>query len=216
MKNIILSLLSLCFFTGIAAAQTNRFEANIAAFEKEDQITPVDKNVIVFTGSSSIVKWKTLKEDMTGKNVINRGFGGSNTKDLIEFADRVISAYHPKQVIIYEGDNDLKLGRMPDEVFNDFKILFQKIRAKDKGVRISFISIKPSPSRRELLANTQLTNSLISAFLKTQPKTDYIDVFNPMLNPSGQFMPKLYVADSLHMTDEGYKIWTRVVKPYVR
>ena len=216
MKRIFL-LLQLIAFAAVAQ-EPNKFEKNILAFEKADQESPVNtKNLIVFTGSSSIVKWSSLKADFPDKNVINRGFGGSVTTDLIEFVDRVVNVYQPKQVFIYEGDNDLSSSKKtPEQVFEDFKTLFNKIREKSKKTRISFISIKPSPSRRKLLSTQRTTNSLIEQFLKTQKNTDFIDVFNPMLLPGDQFRPEVYVSDSLHMTPAGYEIWKKIVKPYIK
>ena len=41
------------------------------------------KNAVLFVGSSSFRGWKTLKEDMEGMTVINRGFGGSTFPDLL-------------------------------------------------------------------------------------------------------------------------------------
>jgi lysophospholipase L1-like esterase len=215
MKNLFLFLQFMAI--GAFAQTPNKFESDIKAFEKADQVQPVDKkNLIVFTGSSSIVKWNTLKSDFPDKNVINRGFGGSETADLFYFVDRVVNVYQPKQVFIYEGDNDLAAQKEPSQVLADFKLVFAKIREKSKNTRISFISIKPSPSRRALLAKQRLANELIKAFLAGQKNTDFIDVFNAMLLPKDEFRAEAYVADSLHMTPEGYKIWKNVIQPYVK
>ena len=59
-----------------AQDQAPPFEADIKKFEAEDAKNPPAKGGIVFVGSSSIVRWKSLKEDFPGYNVINRGFGG--------------------------------------------------------------------------------------------------------------------------------------------
>ncbi len=211
---LLLQLITIAAF----AQQPNKFEKNIEAFEQADLANPVNtKRLIVFTGSSSIVKWTSLNTDFPNKNIINRGFGGSITTDLILFADRVINVYQPKQVFVYEGDNDLSSSKKtPEQVFEDFKVLFFKIREKSKKTRISFISIKPSPSRRKLLPQQRLTNSLIKDFLATQKNVDFIDVFNPMLLPGDQMISEAYVADSLHMTPLGYDIWQKVIKPYIK
>jgi lysophospholipase L1-like esterase len=209
----LLSLLQALYFS--VSAQ-NKFEKDIVAYEKQDQASPpLKKKLIVFAGSSSIVKWTSLKDDFADKNVINRGFGGSQTTDLIEYSDRVISIYKPKQVFIYEGDNDLGAGQSPEQVFNNFQILFDKIRKRSKKVRISFISIKPSPSRKQLIPKIKATNKKIQEFLAEQKNADYIDVFDAMLTTDKAFIPDLYQSDSLHMTPAGYKIWTNQIKPFL-
>lgn len=200
------------------AQEANKFENDVKTFEKADLEKPVPKkDLIVFTGSSSIVRWESLLTDFPDKKVINRGFGGSTTPDLIHFVDRVVNVYQPKQVFIYEGDNDLASSqRTPAQVLADFKTLFALIRKKSKHTRISFISIKPSPSRKHLLDAQRLTNNSIKDFLKTQPNTDFVDVFSAMLKPNNEFMPELYVSDSLHMTPAGYKIWANVISPFIK
>ena len=209
--------IGLMFLFVLDAQAQNKFENNILAFEKSDQSAPPnEKNLIVFTGSSSVVKWKTLNADFPNKNIINRGFGGSQTSDLIEFVDRVVNVYHPKQVFIYEGDNDLSSGKSVEQVFTDFKTLFDKIRNVDRKIRISIIGVKPSPSRRRLIPQQQQYNAKVSDFLKNKKNVDFIDVFNPMIIGKDQFEPKYYVADSLHMTAEGYEVWKKVIGRYVR
>jgi hypothetical protein len=61
---------------------------------------------MVFTGSSSIARWDTLADEMKLLDVINRAFGGSQYPDLNRYAKRIVIAYRPRAVVVYEGDND--------------------------------------------------------------------------------------------------------------
>lgn len=201
--------------TGLAQ-DWQKWEKEIAAFEQQDKKTKPPLMPIVFTGSSSIRLWESLAHDFPGKPVLNRGFGGSQTFEVVHFADRLITLYKPKQVIIYTGDNDLADGKSPDQVLADFKVLFQKIRKDNSHVNVQFISIKPSPSRKQFLTSIVLTNTLIRNYLKTQTRTGYIDIYSRMLTPEGKFNPVLYKADSLHMTDAGYQIWAKAVRPVLK
>ncbi|RDC61733.1 SGNH/GDSL hydrolase family protein [Adhaeribacter pallidiroseus] len=200
----------------LQAQDLSKWEKEIAAFEQQDKVTPPARSSIVFTGSSSIRLWETLDQDFPGKHVLNRGFGGSQTFEVLHFADRLILPYHPKQVVIYVGDNDLAAGKTPNQVFTDFKALFQKIKKSNPKTNVTFISIKPSPSRKNLLPAIKQTNQLVRAYLKKQQRTDYVDVYTRMLLSSGKFNPKLYRADSLHMTDAGYRIWAEAVRPVLK
>ena len=53
--------------------------------------------------------WQTLEVDFPGLRVLNRGFGGSELSDVVQFADRIVLPYRPRVVIVYAGDNDLGL-----------------------------------------------------------------------------------------------------------
>jgi len=51
---------------------------------------------------------------------------------------------------------------------------------------------------------------------KLSGKVDFIDVYTPMLDPSGRPRPELFRADALHLNAEGYALWKRVIAQYVR
>src|SRR5271154_5358846 len=94
--------------TPLPASQTGVvFEADIRKFEAADAVNPPRPGGIVFVGSSSIVRWKTLAQDFPGYNVINRGFGGSEISDSVRFADRIVTPYKPKMIVFFAGTNDI-------------------------------------------------------------------------------------------------------------
>ena len=222
MKFFYLRLLGLCFllcFLGFKPVQGQQFanwEKEIAAFEQADKAQRPPKKGIVFTGSSSLRLWEGLNQDFPGKMILNRGFGGSQTDAVAYFADRIVVPYKPKQVVIYVGDNDLWAGKSPEKVLADFKDLFFKIRSQVPKATITFISIKPSPSRIKILADMRETNTLVKGFLHSQKRTGYVDIYTPMLQPNGKPKPELFRADSLHMTRAGYDIWAAALKPYLK
>ena len=71
------------FLVRPASAQDSlRFQTEVNTLVAGDSAVN-KRNVILFTGSSSIRFWATLKSDFPGHNVINRGFGGSEMTDLV-------------------------------------------------------------------------------------------------------------------------------------
>ncbi|WP_026463410.1 SGNH/GDSL hydrolase family protein [Adhaeribacter aquaticus] len=218
MKQLFLICVLVCLIFSLKthAQKFERWEPEMKAFEEADKSNPPKKGSIVFTGSSSIRLWENLNEYFSGKNIINRGFGGSQTFEVTHFADRIITPYKPKQVIIYVGDNDLASGKSAEQVVNDFKDLFTKIRQGTPKAKVTFISIKPSPSRMKFAPQIKAANEQIGAFLASEKNTSFIDVYTPMMLSNGKPNPILFRADSLHMTKPGYDIWAKVVKPYLK
>lgn len=202
-------------FSLIARAQ-HPFEAEIQAFETADKQTPPPANPIVFTGSSSIRGWNNLQGYFPGKPVLNRGFGGSQLNDVRYYADRTIIAYHPKQVVLYAGENDVAGGLSARQTYDRFVDLFQYVRRKLPKVSFVFISLKPSPSRRQYWPVVQQTNELVRQFLKKQRRTQYVDIYTPMLDEHNQPFPAMYRPDSLHMLPKGYNLWADKVRPVLR
>ncbi|MFC5412350.1 GDSL-type esterase/lipase family protein [Larkinella bovis] len=218
MKNrLSLFLLTFSLSTGVFAQQPVPFENEIKAFEQQDQTSPPPKKPILFTGSSSIKLWQSLKTDFPDKVVLNRGFGGSSLPDVIRFADRAIIPYKPKQIVIYVGENDVASGKVTAQaVLDRFVTLFTTIRKSLPRTPIVFISMKPSPSRRKYLPITQEANRLIKDYLAKQKRAQYLDIYSAMLDTNGQIRGELFRADSLHMAPKGYELWTAKLKPLLK
>lgn len=194
-----------------AAAQTNRFEAEIAAFERRDRTNPPPKDAILFIGSSSIRLWKTLESDFPDHKVINRGFGGSQIGDSVHFVDRIVITYRPKMVVMYAGGNDINSGKTPEQVASDFKAFVAKVHATLPQMRIAYISIAPNPARWAQVDRVRRANELICEFTKTNPRLTFIDVFPHMLGEDGKPRPEIFVEDRLHMNEKGYGLWREIV-----
>lgn len=193
------------------------FANEIAAFKKQDSLSFPGTGKILFVGSSSFTFWKDVQQYFPEYSIINRGFGGSSLTDLIRYAPDVIFPYKPKQIVIYCGENDFAgdTSLYPSQVAQRFFDLFNLIRSRYKKVPIAYISMKPSPSRRHLMGRFNVANVMIKNFLKKKKKTDYIDVYKAMLNENGQPKEEIFLADQLHMNAEGYKIWKKIIEPYL-
>jgi len=215
-KKLKLLLVSLLVF-GFVKAQNTPFYSEIQHFKEQDSIHFPPKHAILFLGSSSFRKWEDVQEYFPGYTIINRGFGGSTIPDAIYYADEIVFPYNPKQIVIYEGDNDLASSDQitADSVLNRFEKLFSLIRKHLPNTSIAFVSIKPSPSREKLMPEMQEANSLIKNFLKGKRNTAFIDVYHKMLNKDGTPNKSLFIEDELHMNAKGYAIWKKFIQPYL-
>ena len=215
--------LSGCLTTGrettppnsLATHQSGQWEGDIAAFEAKDRVSPPPKGCIVFVGSSSIRLWKTLSQDFPGLPVVNRGFGGSQLADSVNFADRIIIPYSPRQVVIYAGGNDINAGKSPEVVYGDFVALVAKLRSRLPRARLAFISCQASPSRWAQVEKIRQFNSQVESYCRSHGVT-FINTFPLVLGPDGQPRPEVFAEDRLHMNEKGYAIWKRAVAPHLR
>ncbi|HEY0333803.1 MAG TPA: SGNH/GDSL hydrolase family protein [Stenotrophomonas sp.] len=189
------------------------WEEDMQRFAALDAKQPPPRHGVLFVGSSSIRMWESLAADFPGQPVINRGFGGSEVRDSTWYADRIVLPYAPRLVLFYAGDNDLANGRSPQQVRDDFVGFVTRVRRELPDTRIAFISIKPSPSRAQLLPKIAEANALVRDSARGLPAVDYLDVYTPMLGADGQPRPELFREDRLHMTPAGYAIWRQVVAP---
>jgi len=214
-KGILLSLFIVINFSVVSAQP---FKEDIDNFKKQDSIKPPPQHAILFVGSSSFTKWKDVQDYFPGYTIINRGFGGSSLPDVIRYANDIIIPYHPKQLVIYCGDNDFAASDTVTAqiVLDRFKKLFSIIRKKLPAANIVYISIKPSPSRARLMAKGEEANNSIKNFLAKQKNTSFVDVYHLMLGENGRPLPSIFLADSLHMNANGYAIWKKAIEPHLK
>lgn len=191
------------------------YEEDIAAFEAQDALSPPPANPIVFVGSSSIRRWQSLAEDMAPMVVMNRGFGGAKILDAIHYADRIVTVYQPKAVVVFVGSNDIfgDVAKEPALLRDRFVEFVNKVRAGAPDAPIYNIAITPSKSRWEHWSRVQETNALIQEVIDTDPALHMIDTNAGLLEADGTPNPEMYVEDELHLSALGYAHWVSVIKP---
>jgi lysophospholipase L1-like esterase len=222
MRRCLIALIALAFaaHVGLAAQQPaasdpNRWEPAIQKFEAEDKVAPPAKGGIVFIGASSIVRWN-LAEFFPDIKAVNRGFGGSEMADSARYAGRVVVPRAPRVVVLYPGENDLARGTEPETIGSGFVTFYQTIHTALPDTRIVAIGLKPTPARWQLTDKMHRANKLIRSYCESHPSCVYVDVWPDMLGADSRPRPELFVADGQHMSPEGYKIWTRLVRPHLK
>jgi lysophospholipase L1-like esterase len=196
-------------------AQSQDWEPSIRKFEEADKLNPPKPGLMVIIGASSIRRWDTLVEDMKPLEVINRGFGGSEYSDLNRYAKRIVIAYHPRAVVVYEGDNDLAAGspKTPEMVASDAREFVKIVHSELPETWIYIMSIKPSYLRWNEWPKMKAANRLIQDFVRTQDRVQYIDVATAMFERQEKPPRDLFIEDGLHPTAKCYGMWTSIIKP---
>ncbi len=193
-----------------------QFESDLIEFDRSIKDSKQDS--IVFYGSSSIRLWSTLIDDFsnTQLNIINRGFGGSTLEQCSQQFKRIILPLEPRLLILYAGENDLSENQTATTIQTIFRQFIQTTRRIFPVLPIVFISIKPSPSRLNLLHQQNLTNHLIKEDIQKMENIYYIDIFNEMLTANHTPRSELFASDNLHLNQQGYAIWTRAIQDYLQ
>lgn len=217
MKHLFILLILVSTIQISNAQNAPAFWPDIVNFKKQDTEKAPAQHAILFVGSSSFTKWTDVGNYFPGYTIINRGFGGSTLVDVIRYAYDVILPYHPKQVVIYCGENDLAYSDTvsPAEILRRVQTLFSIIRINLPSATIDFVSIKPSPVRASIQPRVIESNRQIKAWILKQKNAAFIDVYHPMLDAKGNMREEIYLSDRLHMKPEGYAIWKRIIQPYL-
>jgi lysophospholipase L1-like esterase len=215
---ILLSILILSSAALAAEPEANypdprRFAVDVEAFTAQDQIALPPQDAILCIGSSSLRFWHdTISDDLQPLTLIPRGFGGSTMLDVLYYSAQIVVPYHPRAILLYEGDNDINYGVSPARFLSTVRQFLELVHATKPEMRIYFLAVKPSPSRWDLWPQMQEANVLLQQLCADDPLLTFIDIATPMLGDDGRPRPELFLADDLHMNGEGYEIWQREVR----
>jgi len=198
-----------------AAHDFGRWEKDIAAYEQMDRTNPPPKGAVLFIGSSTIARWKTLAEDFPDQRVVNRGFSGSEIVDSTHFAERIVFPYQPRKIVLRAGGNDLHAGKSAERVFADYQEFVVRIQAKLPQAEIVFISLSPSIARWSEADRTKALNAMVEEYTRRTPRLKYVEAYAISLGPDGQPRPEVFDADKLHFNAEGYKLLAEKVRPFL-
>ncbi len=191
-----------------------KWEGEIAAFDKLNQTEKYPDNSLLFLGSSSIRLWSTIKEEMAPYPIIQRGFGGSNSPAVAQYAERIIYPHQFSAVVIFIA-NDITGSPddlTPKESAATFRKIIKTIRAKYRKQPIFLIGITPSQSRWKQWPMIQENNAFLKALCHKQKNLYFIETAESFLNEKGEPRNELFRDDHLHLNREGYKIWGALIK----
>lgn len=189
------------------------YEPEIRAFEEADRLHPPGPGGLLFVGSSSIRLWPDLEQAM-GRPVLQRGFGGARTHEVLAVLERIVLPCEPATIVYYCGDNDLGTHSQDARAAADGFLRFsERVRAVLPEVRILYLAIKPSLARWSNWPAMAEANRLVAESCAGTPGVDFVDVAGCLLGPDGTPDPTLFVADGLHLSERGYERWEQVLRP---
>lgn len=210
---LILILISVCIVANAQYPRASLWTADMSGFAAQDA-NGIKKDVVLFTGSSTFTMWSSLKTDFPNSKVLNRAFGGSMMTDLLYFFNQVVAPYSPRQVVLYEGDNDLYgTTKTPEQFMDDVIAMTRLINIYYPNAKILLVSIKPSPSRTSAFTKYQASNVLMKNYADKFDYIDYVDTWTPMLKQDGTPNETLFGSDMLHMNASGYALWKSILEP---
>jgi len=197
-----------------SVAEIDKWE--VAVKRRLEGVSPTP-GAIICIGSSQIWGWKTVSSDLAPLTVYNLGIGGSTMKEAADlFVKRLVIPFKPRAVILYEGSNDIVRGVTPDEFVEHFKDVHRQIHASLPDARLYVLGIVPSPGNRfKRWGTIQHANRLLKAECAKEPWMKFIDTTSPLIGADGQPRPECFIPGDIHLSAEGYKVWTSVIGPEV-
>lgn len=194
--------------------EVKSWENDIQKFEQLDKTESYPDDAILFAGSSSIRLWSTLARDMSPYHIIQRGYGGAKLSDFAVYASRIFNP-HPYSAIVIFVANDITgtdKDKKPEEVAELFRNVLKTIRKTHPLTPVFWIEITPTSSRWSVWPEIQKANTLIKNICNKGINTHFITTSYAFLNEKGLPKDELFRDDKLHLTEDGYAVWTGIIK----
>lgn len=185
---------------------------------QEFRAKPLKQNPIVFFGNSitEIGKWATY---FPNQSVVNRGISGDNTDGMLARIHEVIAA-KPSKIFIMAGINDISLQRENDVILRQIRLLIRQILAGSPETKIYIQSILPINAEKLKYSRLKGKEQQIEDCNKQlkliceEMNITYIDIYTHLLDKPRNLDPK-YTMDGLHINQQAYQVWAKVIKDYV-
>ena len=191
--------------------ETPEYHQTMRFFKFEDLYSFAKPNSTLFIGSSSIRMWNSLKDDFPELNIIHRGFGGSNSADVLKYMNEIVLPYNAENIVYYEGDNDIPAKIPPDTIIYNMEQFIIRVRETRPDTKIYLISPKPAIVRMQSWNTYKLLHSKMAGLAESYTDVFFIDVSEEMFHDS-RLNEDLFIEDGLHMNDKGYNIWTDKIR----
>lgn len=171
----------------------------------QNQSLQTQNDLIVFTGSSTIALWKSMQADFSQYNVVNRHFSGCYIEHLIRNLDVIALDINPAALVAYIGDNDM-FKTSVKKFFEYADCLLYVLQQRHPALHVIFLSVKPSPARKELYDQYRHLNLGLQNLAYSNSGIDFIDIWTPMLLKSGDPDETLFLQDGTHLNATGYAV----------
>jgi len=106
------------------------------------------------------------------------------------------------------SDND----KSPLEVSQLFRKTLYIIRRQFKDTPVFWVSVTPTPLRWHVWPEIKEAGDMIREICEDHRNTHYIDTERYFTNANGLPRAELFLDDRLHLNDEGYRVWSGVIK----
>lgn len=214
---------------------TDHYYKRKAIFDKE---RPIGPNDIVFLGNSLTEggNWASYYPEIEAKlakkggAIRNRGIVGDTFGGIDARLDQILPG-HPKTIFFLTGANDVSHNLTADSIANGIIKVVRRIKRESPGTKIylqSLLPINESFKRYRLLNGKTAMFSEINAKLEKMAKEEKVTFINiyPLFLTNGpadlslpadqQVLNPNITRDGLHVTKDGYKIWSEAIRKYVK
>lgn len=161
------------------------------------------------------------KEFYQPRNALNLGFGWDRTQNVLwRLQNGEFDNQKPKLIVVNIGTNN-QTGtenartNTPEEIAEGIKAICSLLHNQSPDSQILLMGIFPRGTPDDPLRESIREINAIIANLAELPYIEFMDIGDQFLEKDGTISTEI-MADSVHPTEKGYKIWVDAIEPVVR
>ena len=174
--------------------------------------TQKHQDSIVFLGDSITQGWSDDFRGFFGDlNVVNRGISGDTSRGLLLRLPGDVLNLNPKAVVIMVGANDLAEKARGETVFNNVKLIVDRLKKHSDAMRIIVCETFPcAPDDYRPVAEIQKINALYAETWDDDARVTLVKTYRLFAGSDGASIPKL-LPDRVHPNTSGYAVWSNAM-----
>lgn len=167
---------------------------------------------IVLIGSSIFANWTHATKMLPNYSVVNRAISGTITADWIEYLPGILTAVTPDAILYYCGSNDLNENIPKESILANMSACRRIIDRISPATKLAYFGIIKAPQKADKWELIDSLNQDISSSLLTG---DIYIESNGIFFQNGAVVPRLFLDDMLHLTDEAYVHLSNYTAPII-
>ena len=171
-------------------------------------LAQTDDSLGLALGTSSIYRLD-FDEYLDCRQWLNRGLENATVSDLLMYLRWTPIRSEPPIVLVYAGENSIANERSVSDTAKDMHELLQILAKRFPQAETHVIAIKPSPARFAFWSDfRELNGTLLEVITKMKRSGAALYFHQPDWGPSDEASHQAFVSDGVHLTHDGYRIFT--------
>jgi lysophospholipase L1-like esterase len=198
-----------------------RFADEIERFVAADVQAPPAPGGILFVGDSDIRLWMEsgrFAADFAGLPVVNRGFGGARTWEVLLYFAQLVLPSGPHVIVYCAGDNDIARlkERGAASAVLGFRLFLEQVALHVPETSVVFyLAIHHSPVDAPLWGAIDEANVGLRRLCDDSPLARFVDYLHLLSDERGQLRTECFRPDRLHFTADFYRELADFLRPRI-
>jgi lysophospholipase L1-like esterase len=167
---------------------------------------------LLFLGDS-LIEYFDWQERFPDHNVANLGMAGESVEGLLARVVRVKEVCPEAEMIfIMSGINNVAMG--DTEFIEFYRIILEKLYSSYPDAKVFIISLLPVLA--DFISNESVWH--VNESLKTLAQdvnAEYLDINSRSVDTKGRPVREYLLADGVHLSREGYDVWSNVIEQVI-